>query len=69
MNIVYSMYVHAMYLYVNVYIMHIHVYTMYVHYLRIHSMKVVFWHIKWIMRCKAGSLFSNVCRLSKQDSS
>jgi hypothetical protein len=52
MNIVYNMYVHAIYLYVNVYmIMHIHVYTMYVHYLRIHPMKAVFWHIKWIIRC------------------
>jgi hypothetical protein len=50
MNIVYSMYIHAMYLYVNVYIMYIHVYTMFVH-LRIHSMKAVFWHIKWIIRC------------------
>ncbi len=38
-----------MYIYVNVYDMYVHVCTMYVHYLRIHSMKAVFWHIKWII--------------------
>ena len=48
MNIVYSQYIQVKYKYVNVYNMYIHVYTMYVHYLWIHSMKSVFWHIKWI---------------------
>ncbi len=55
MNIVYSMYIHVKYRYVNVHIMYIHVYTMYVHYLWIHSMKTVFWHIKWMTPCTHDS--------------
>ncbi len=55
MNIAYTMYMHIMYMYVNVYVtttvlydMYVHVCTMIVQYLWIHSMKAVFWHIKWI---------------------
>ena len=42
------MYIDNMYMYLNVYTMYVHVLTKYVQYLWIHSMKVVFWHIKWI---------------------
>ncbi len=35
-------------MYLNVYTMYVHVLTKYVQYLRIHSMKAVFWHIKRI---------------------
>jgi hypothetical protein len=38
MNIVYSMYIHAMYLHVNVYIMYLHVYTMYIMYIHVYTM-------------------------------
>ncbi len=48
MNIVYIMYIPGMYMNVNVYIMYVLVCIVYVHFLWIHSMKAVFWHIKWI---------------------
>ena len=48
MNTVYKLYIHGMYMYVQVTNMYVDVYTVYVHYLWIHSMKAVFWHIKWI---------------------
>jgi hypothetical protein len=48
MNNVYTIYIHNMYMYLNVYTMYVHVLTKYVQYLWIHSMKAVFWHIKWI---------------------
>ena len=48
MNIVYTMYILCMYMHDNVYIVYVHVCIVYVHNLWIHSMKMVFWHIKWI---------------------
>jgi hypothetical protein len=42
------MYMHVMNMFVDLYDMYILVCTMYVQYLGIHSMKAVFWHIKWI---------------------
>ena len=42
------MYIHNIYKHVHVYDMYIHVCILYELYLWIHSMKAVFWHIKWI---------------------